>query len=319
MRHIVSEIFTDEFFGSLSMMTRVLWIGLIATVADDQGRFIDNAALLRSMIFPYDAKVTNKDVENALAQLAKAHKIVRYTHGNNGSGKRLIQITNWWKHQRPQWAAESHHPAPPKWVDRIRIHKPGLGNVPYEQHWKDEGGYIRPTKDVATSQARRYTNTNTNTNVNLIPPPIPSSKKSKRKSGGGGQRKSKEQKPQPSSADQKRLALVSNILETCGLRNPRREKVSTIIAARKTVRDEALPKYVIAAVASAYSDKTAKNKAVCAAHRLEAGEIAESFMNPDTWRDVPDEVLVAAGLLKKGDTQKVRHEYVNGQLVAVPS
>lgn len=317
MRHIASEIFTDEFFGSLPMITRVLWIGLIASVADDQGRLIDNAALLRSMVFPYDTKVTNKDVEAALVQLAKGHKIDRYTHGNNGSGKRLIQIVNWWKYQRPQWAAESTHPAPPKWIDRIRIHKPGLGNVPYEQHWKDEGGYIRPAKDVATRQARRYTNTNTN--VNLIPPPIPSSKKRVSKSGGGGRSKKEDQKPEPSTADSKRLKLVSTILETCGLRNPRREKVSALVAARKTVRDEALPKYLIAAIASAYSDKTAKNKAVCVAHRLEQGEVDERFMNPDTWRDVPDDVLVIAGLLKKSEAKSAGHKYVEGQLVAVPA
>lgn len=317
MRHIASEMFSDEFFGSLPMVTRMLWIGLIAAVADDQGRLIDNAALLRSRVFPYDTKVTNKDVEAALTQLAKGHKIDRYTHGNNGSGKRLIQIVNWWKYQRPQWAAESNHPAPPKWVDRIRIHKPGLGNVPYEQHWKDEGGYIRPMKDVATRQARRYTNTNTNTNGNLIPPPIPSSKKKAAKTGGGGKDKKQKTKPEPITADQKRLTFVASILEACGLRNPRRDKVSALVAARKTVRDEALSKYVVAAIASAYSDKTAKNKAVCAAHRLEAGEVAESFMNPDTWRDVPNEVLIAAGLLK--ESKPTRHEYVDGQLVAVPA
>jgi len=37
-RMISADIFEDEFTGQLNYFERLLWIGLFATVADDQGR-----------------------------------------------------------------------------------------------------------------------------------------------------------------------------------------------------------------------------------------------------------------------------------------
>jgi hypothetical protein len=145
MRNIASNIFADEFFGSLSKVHRLLWLGLLLNIADDQGRMMDNVALVRSLLFPYDTDVTVKDIEKGLIIFQAAHKILRYTIGTNGSGKRLIQIVNWWKYQKStQWAGRSQHEAPPKWMDRIRAHETGGGITLL--NWEKAGGYEAATK-----------------------------------------------------------------------------------------------------------------------------------------------------------------------------
>jgi hypothetical protein len=115
-RLITSAIFKDEFFGgTLGMFERCLWIGLFATCADDQGRFVDNPIVIRSDVFPYD-DLPVADIEKALVMFANEGKIQRYTVGK----KKYIQLLNWWEHQQPQWAMPSPYPAPPGWDDRIR-------------------------------------------------------------------------------------------------------------------------------------------------------------------------------------------------------
>jgi hypothetical protein len=151
MRNISGNTFADEFFGSLSKVHRLLWLGLLLNIADDQGRMIDNVALMRSLLFPYDIDVTVKDIEKGLSIFESKHKIVRYVVGTNGSGKRLIQIINWWRYQRSaQWAGRSQHQAPPKWMDRIRAHETGGGIALV--NWEKEGGYAVATKPLRSAK-----------------------------------------------------------------------------------------------------------------------------------------------------------------------
>ncbi len=119
-RMIDSAIFADEWFGALNNYERLLWIGLFATCADDQGRLLDNPALLRAALFPYE-DVPLESVERALAAFAEAGKIVRY----QASRSRLIQIVRWWENQRPRWAQASKWAPPPGWTDRIRTRENG--------------------------------------------------------------------------------------------------------------------------------------------------------------------------------------------------
>ena len=89
-RIIDSALFEDDFVGGLDFFGRYLWIGLFSAVADDQGRFLDNAAIIRAKVFPFDT-VTDDQVEAVLVQLAEAGKINRY----QADGKRLVQINHW--------------------------------------------------------------------------------------------------------------------------------------------------------------------------------------------------------------------------------
>jgi len=134
-RMINGDTFEDEFFTTLSIFDRLLWIGCITKLADDQGRFRDNVALIRSNLFPMDDIPLN-DIEKAIQLFSIDGRILRYEK----DGKKLIQIVNWWKHQKPRWASASNYPAPDGWVDRYRYH--GEGNKILESNWNSTGGYI---------------------------------------------------------------------------------------------------------------------------------------------------------------------------------
>ena len=95
-RMISSEIWEDDYFIELSLLERMIWIGLLTCSADDQGRMQDNARLIHSQLFPVD-DLDDALIEKALEKFASAGKIVRY----KSEGKKLIQITNWWRYQSP--------------------------------------------------------------------------------------------------------------------------------------------------------------------------------------------------------------------------
>lgn len=134
-RMIASDIFEDEFIGDLTYFDRLLWIGIITSVADDQGRLMDNPALIRAKVFLFDS-VKDSEVESALSKINIAGKIERYVDGN----KSLIQIVNWWKYQTPSWASQSKYKAPKGWIDRAKYH--GTGNKIVTVNWDNDGGYV---------------------------------------------------------------------------------------------------------------------------------------------------------------------------------
>jgi len=134
-RMINGHVWEDEFFLTLTIFERLLWIGVLTAAADDQGRMMDSAAMIRSKVFPVD-DIALAEIESALQVFADAGKIVRYKR----EGKKAIQVLNWWKHQRPRWAGESPLPAPEGWVDRYRYQAAGGGIA--ELNWKEQGGYI---------------------------------------------------------------------------------------------------------------------------------------------------------------------------------
>ena len=130
MRNLSPDIFSDEFIGAQSDRLFKLWVGLITSLADDQGRMLDNPGLIKSKIFPYGYTLSVRDIDKDLKRLSEANKIMRYLAGNNGSGRALIQIVNWWRYQtKAQWASRSVYPAPSKWIDRVRCHERGNGTA----------------------------------------------------------------------------------------------------------------------------------------------------------------------------------------------
>jgi hypothetical protein len=131
---IDGEIHLDERIGSLNYFGRLVWFVLITGCADDQGRFIDNPAIIKAKGFPYDPGISDLEVEESLKALEGS--IYRYSR----NGKHLAQIVNWWKYQRPSWAAPSKYPAPEGWIDRIKIHIPG--NKVITENWDKPGGFI---------------------------------------------------------------------------------------------------------------------------------------------------------------------------------
>ena len=113
-RMIASDIFEDEFFTSLTHFQRLIWLGLIITCADDQGRMQDNAALVRAKLCPQEENVSIDQIEEILVYFSQRGKLMRYQIDD----RKCIQLTNWQKYQKIQYSHPSKYPAPKGWSDR---------------------------------------------------------------------------------------------------------------------------------------------------------------------------------------------------------
>lgn len=155
-RMITSDLFEDDICAE-SFFTRLLWIGMITAVADDQGRMLDNPAILRAKIFPLDNDVTDGQILDALIKIGRS--IYRYS---SADGKKLIQIVKWWDYQTPSWAAPSRFQPPPNWIDRVRVHI--IGNRVRLDHWDDTGGFVR--SNLPTSQGSAIDESDVKSDIN---------------------------------------------------------------------------------------------------------------------------------------------------------
>ena len=137
-RMIYQDFFEDDYFGGVDHTARLLWIGMISAVADDQGRMQDHIPMINAKVFMYDP-VDLKKLDSYIDSFRIANKIVRYKAG----GKHLIQIVKWWIYQTPAWASESRFDPPVNWIDRIKCHVPGnkQGGKIYMKNWANKGGY----------------------------------------------------------------------------------------------------------------------------------------------------------------------------------
>lgn len=135
-RMIHARTWKDQWFGSLSMTNRLLWIGLLTACADDQGRFPAIPAIIRSEVFPYD-DIALSEIAAGLDAFVAAGRL----HAYEIAGRQLYQVVYWWRYQTPAWAEPSTYPAPQNWVDRCRYHlrgKPGIGML----NWDKPGGFL---------------------------------------------------------------------------------------------------------------------------------------------------------------------------------
>lgn len=134
MRSIDKMIWRDEFFMRLSYLERLVWMGLILTCADDQGRLIDNVALIRSDLFPTDG--TEDIMENiggAILKFVEHKKVLRYPVGD----RYLIQILNWWEYQSSaSFMGRSKYTPPEGWHDRYRYNGPSRTKI-MSENWHE--------------------------------------------------------------------------------------------------------------------------------------------------------------------------------------
>lgn len=106
-RMISPEIWESQSFGELDLLGKVLYIGMISQ-ADDEGRGILSAQLLKSKILPYDV-VRNADVVKALEDIGNKTSTVYY----EVNGKSYYYLENWSKWQYIQKPVPSKFPSPP--------------------------------------------------------------------------------------------------------------------------------------------------------------------------------------------------------------
>lgn len=106
IRTIKPDFFTSLTIAELTPEQRLTFIGLW-THADDAGRCVDDARLIKAAIWPIDDR-TAADVEIDLKALTELSLITRYTLNR----KRYLAVTNWDEHQRINRPTESKLPAP---------------------------------------------------------------------------------------------------------------------------------------------------------------------------------------------------------------
>lgn len=92
IRTIKPEFWSDEKLSALEPVDRLVFLGLIS-LADDYGRVHDLEKVIDAFIFPN----TSHSVRESLANLSR---MVRIRRGKAPSGKPILEIVNWSRHQR---------------------------------------------------------------------------------------------------------------------------------------------------------------------------------------------------------------------------
>lgn len=106
IRTIKPDFFTSLTIADLTPEQRLTFIGLW-THADDEGRCVDDARLIKAALWPLDDR-TAADVESDLGALSDASLIARYSV----AGRRYIVVTTWDEHQRINRPTPSKFPGP---------------------------------------------------------------------------------------------------------------------------------------------------------------------------------------------------------------
>lgn len=118
IRTIKPEFWQDEKLVGLSDAARLIFLGLVS-LADDAGRLLDKPVKIEADLFDGETD-RRRDVVEALANLSRIGVIRR---GLTASGQRIIEITNWKRHQKvdhPNLAAAFPEIVTPLDVTEIR-------------------------------------------------------------------------------------------------------------------------------------------------------------------------------------------------------
>ena len=107
-RIIKESICTSDKISQLSHFEFRLWVGLIVT-ADDAGRGDARPAVIKGRVFPLFERLTNKDIEASLANLAAKGCISLYEVDE----KPYFLFPSWSKHQRIR-DSKPKYPEPPE-------------------------------------------------------------------------------------------------------------------------------------------------------------------------------------------------------------
>lgn len=94
-RIIKDTISKSEKISGLTDFQFRLWVHLI-TYVDDYGRGDARPAIIKGTCFPFRDRMTNKDIEKGLAELAGAGCVALY----KADGKPYLYFPNWEQHQR---------------------------------------------------------------------------------------------------------------------------------------------------------------------------------------------------------------------------
>lgn len=124
-RMLSPEIWESESFGSLSLLGKILWIGMISN-ADDEGIGRAQPNYLKSRILPYD-ELRIADIEKALAEIGQKMSVTLYEVDKN----KYYYLNNWLEWQSINKPTKSKFPAPPNGGVRGDIHSTDILPIDY--------------------------------------------------------------------------------------------------------------------------------------------------------------------------------------------
>lgn len=104
-RMIDPGIWGSEDFAKLSILARLIFIGLFSN-ADDEGRGRANPAYIKSTVFPYDNVLRLTDIKKSLSEIA-AHMSITFYQVN---GNEYYCLDNWQVWQKVDKASPSNIP-----------------------------------------------------------------------------------------------------------------------------------------------------------------------------------------------------------------
>jgi len=107
IRSIKPGFCTSEAIAALTIPCR-LHFAMLWTYADDAGRGLDNARLIKAALWPLDDEVGVSAIEEWQQELDRNGRMVRY----EDDGRRYFEISNFTEHQKPNRPAASTIPAP---------------------------------------------------------------------------------------------------------------------------------------------------------------------------------------------------------------
>jgi hypothetical protein len=110
-RMLAPTFWDDDTIGGMSKTARLLFLGMV-NLADDEGRLVANAKLLKARVFAYDDDETAATVEAALQEIAAACRSVTLYEVDE---RRYFAFLKWTVHQRIEKGYKSELPPPPGW------------------------------------------------------------------------------------------------------------------------------------------------------------------------------------------------------------
>lgn len=110
IRTLTPEFWDDPDVVKLSRDERLLLIGMITLLADDEGRLLAEAGYLKKRIFGYDGDVSVDQVRVWRDGICHTFRnAILYTSG----GQDYVYLVNFQKYQKIRWVVASNLPAPP--------------------------------------------------------------------------------------------------------------------------------------------------------------------------------------------------------------
>lgn len=151
-RMIDPNIWQSEDFGKLSLLAKIVFIGLFS-LADDEGRGRANPVYLKSTLFPYEESMRSTDITKTLSEISSNMSVDFYSY----DGSDYYSLYNW--------------------NDWQKIDKPTNSKLPSFEENNEEirrlfvEGSSKPSRTLSPNKNRKEKNKNMNRKEKEFVPP----------------------------------------------------------------------------------------------------------------------------------------------------